>query len=178
MLKKIDRKWVIILASSFIVSFVAFIVKNQIFNIISFVLQIPNLNFILGFIVSVINIIHKIKFKKITFSKSMTFSQFREPFDNITSFISNPITIVCSFSLFKGVYLQQIKNIIYYPKFDGLEIGFLWVIASYLLFNAISDSLTELIEIIKRTENVVVPQPLDENQYQHMQQGNGQQTTN
>lgn len=69
----------------------------------------------------------------------MSFNEFRIPVEDILSFVGNPITLVCSVSLAKGLFLQTTHDINYFPFFQSLELNFIGLVTVYLFFVAIMD---------------------------------------
>ena len=77
----------------------------------------------------------------------MSFNEFRIPLEDILSFIGNPVTLVCSMSLAKGLFLQTSERIMYFPFFQSVELGFIALVTSYLFFI----SMMELIRNVRET---------------------------
>jgi hypothetical protein len=84
------------------------------------------------------------KTRKYDFSPSMSFSQFKIPFEDFFS----PITVVCSLSLAKGLFLQTSENAPYFPLFHGIDFIFIWIVTVYLLFISTMEFAIHVKEII------------------------------
>jgi hypothetical protein len=147
MLKKFDWKYssiAIILIIGFVLSHIFY---NHILYYIKCFFYIPELNVYAGAIAIIFTILHKIKGRKINFDADMSFKDFRASIGDIISFVDNPIILVGSFALAKGLYLQYFDNTIYFPFLKGYELTFILLVTLYLLFI----SLMELWKNIKET---------------------------
>lgn len=108
-------------------------------------------------------ILAKIKYKQLSFSKPMTFSQFRVPIEEVWSFVSNPITLVCSLSLAKGLFLQIQNKKTVFNGFTDLELSFIGIVVAYLLFDGIIDFIKNFKLALSKTNTITaVPEPIEE----------------
>ena len=156
--KRLDLKYIflfIFISASIVLSL---IFSAQILAGLKLLFSLPFLNLYVGVFAAIVTITHKIKNKEIKFSSTMSFNEFKIPFENILSFISNPITIVCSISLAKGIFLRYYENIQYFQFFSNLEIIFIGIVTAYLLFISIMELIKNIKEIFLRIEEAIPKQ--------------------
>src|SRR5690606_18094912 len=134
MLKRLDWKYIgvaVLLLTGAIISYVC---RSEILIGLKNFFEIENLNYFAGGISTIFMLTHKIKMRKFNFSASMSFNEFIISVEDILSFIGNPITLVCSMSLAKGLFLQTTDNVQYFPFFKSIELTFIGLITAYLIF--------------------------------------------
>jgi len=147
MIKKLDWKYI-----GLVIFFFALLISTKVYsdlimkNIKSF-FEIEYLNLFAGGISTVFMFTHKIKTQKLKFNSTMSFHEFRIPFEDILSFIGNPITLICSISLAKGLFMQTSEDIQYFPFFQSIELSFIGAVTAYLIYI----SVMELVVNIKET---------------------------
>jgi len=96
----------------------------------------------------------------------MSFNEFKIPVENLLSFVSNPITIVCSLALAKGIYFQLAEGVQYFPFLNGVEITFVAIVTAYLLFISILELGKHFAEIFTKSNlNVSVLAAISEEQF-------------
>jgi hypothetical protein len=117
--------------------------------------------YLLAGVSATITILHKIKLRKLTFSENMSFETFKIPFEDVFSFISNPVTLVCSYSLARGLFLQCTGQEIYFPRLSGTEIGFITIVIGYLLFLSLWQLIRSFWQLILKQPESVTPQASD-----------------
>jgi hypothetical protein len=137
---KIDIKYIIIFSTIIAVAILAHNYKRELFICTENILSNIALQNALGLISFAASVVSKIKHKKISFSNKMAFSQFKIPIEEILSFISNPISIMCSISLARGLFTQLIahKQTIF-NGFSALELTFITLVVFYLLYDGFID---------------------------------------
>lgn len=146
--KKLDWKYIGIAALLFTGAITSYVFRSQILSGIKNIFEIENLNYLVGGVATIFMLTHKIKMRKFKFSASMSFNEFRTPVEDILSFIGNPITIVCSISLAKGIFLQTANSIQYFPFFQSLELTFIGLVTAYLIFISVMELLNNIKETI------------------------------
>lgn len=144
---KIDWKNTILIGILFFAGLLGYLYQQLVLESLKHFFELPELTFFAGGIAAIFTIVHKLKTRKVKFSSSMSFSEFRVPFEDILSFLSNPVTIVCSISLAKGLFLQTTNGTKYFPLFGNTELTFVGLVTAYLLYI----SIMELIKNIKET---------------------------
>lgn len=147
MFRRLDWRYIGVAALLFTVAITSYVCRSEILTSLKTFFEIENLNYFAGGIATIFMLTHKIKMRKFKFSASMSFNEFRIPVEDILSFIGNPITLVCSISLAKGLFLQTADNVQYFPFFQSLELTFIGLVTAYLIFI----SLMELLNNIKET---------------------------
>lgn len=164
-----DLRWFGTLVGLIALFLVFYNYKGVFMNWLISFFSIKDIGLFLGAIASITSIVHKLKYKKIVFNPTMTFGQFKEPLETLTSFISSPIALVCSFSILKNLFLQYANKQISFTNFDTLEISFLWIVAGYLMFNSSSVLILDLKEVFSKIQPTENPEPLSENEYLNTQ---------
>ncbi|MEI9918947.1 MAG: hypothetical protein WDO14_09120 [Bacteroidota bacterium] len=158
-LNRIDWKYVWIILGLSFASALTYKFSGEIITAIKTFFEIRDLNIIAGGIAAIITITHKIKKRRLKFSPSMSFTAFRIPIEDLMSFVGNPITLVCSISLAKGVFYQAWGDetwgsVYYFPHFKGWEVTFIGIVTAYLFFISLMDLLRHVKETLLR--NAVV----------------------
>jgi hypothetical protein len=161
-LRDFDWKYALLATFLFSSSVLAYLYNAQILLAIKGFFDIEGLNFFAGLIATVFTLTYKIKTRSLKFSPSMSFNEFRIPVEDILSFIGNPVTLVCSISLAKGLFLQTSENTQYFPFFQSVELGFIALVTSYLFFLSIMELLKNIRETLRKkafsnTEVTAVP---------------------
>jgi hypothetical protein len=147
MKKGIDWKSTLITLALVAVGLLGYIFRIEILTSLKTFFEFKELTIYSGGLATIFTISHKLKTRKIKFSPNMSFNEFRIPFEDILSFVSNPITIVCSISLAKGLFLQSTDGDKYFPLFGSMELSFVGLVTAYLLFI----SMMELVKNMKET---------------------------
>ncbi len=148
MFKQLDWKYIGLAALLFAGAITSYVFRSQILIGLKNFFEIENLNYFAGGIATIFMLTHKIKMRKFKFSASMSFNEFRIPVEDILSFIGNPITLVCSISLAKGLFLQTADSIQYFPFFQSLELTFIGLVTAYLIFISVMELLNNIKETI------------------------------
>ena len=94
-----------------------------------------------------IDITHTLKYRNFAFSHSMSFTQFKKSFEFVTSFIGNPITLVSSVALAKGLFFHWTDKEAFFPLFQNLELVFIAIVTSYLLVTSVLELKQHFMEI-------------------------------
>lgn len=165
MLNKIDIKYIIFLIAVGLAAFVSYCFKEQILILLSNFFGWKHLNFVAGGFASVVTIVHKIKHRKLNFKKTMTFSEFNTPFSELFSFALNPVTLVCALSLAKALFLQFFNNFGFFNYFSAVELTFVGIVTSYLLYTSLIELFNDLSEIIiKSSIQYETPKPVNKDE--------------
>ena len=112
MFKKADLKYIFLVLFLLVSAGLADVFHNLIIHWIRNFFEFSELNLYAGGLATIITILHKIKTRKFIFSPTMSFNDFKIPLEELLSFISNPITLVCSLSLAKGLFLQISEHVL------------------------------------------------------------------
>jgi hypothetical protein len=162
MLKRINLKYTCLILLLCISIGVAHYYQSSIIHWIKVFFEFPELNLYAGGIATIITVCHRIRIGKLTFSPAMSFNEFKKPMEELLSFLSNPITIVCSLSLAKGLFLQISEHIAYFPYFNELEIVFTAIVTAYLLYVSIMDLGKRFLETISNSDTEMpIPKTVD-----------------
>ncbi len=147
MFKQLDWKYIGLAFLLLAGEIISYNFRSEILIGLKHFFEIENLNYFAGGVATVFMLTNKIKTRKFKFSASMSFNEFRIPVEDILSFIGNPITLVCSISLARGLFLQTTGSVQYFPFFQSLELTFIGLVTAYLIFI----SVMELLNNIKET---------------------------
>jgi hypothetical protein len=165
MFKNWDWKYIGVAILLSVVLIASYILRSEIFIWLKNFFEFENLNFWVGGVATILMLTHKIKTRKFKFSATMSFNEFRIPVEDILSFVGNPITLVCSVSLAKGLFLQITDDIKYFPFFKNLELTFIGLVTAYLFFLAIMDLRKIFIETFVNGDlKTEEPMPIPENE--------------
>lgn len=145
--KNIDWKYTVLIIVLVLLGFFGHLFRTEILEGLKAFFELKELTLFAGGLAIIFTITHKLKTKKIRFNSSMSFNEFRRPFEEVLSFLSNPVTIVCSISLAKGLFLQTTNGVKYFPLFGTMELTFVGLVTAYLLYI----SVMELIRNMKET---------------------------
>lgn len=148
MFKQLDWKYIGLATVLITGTIISYVLRSQILFGLKYFFELENLNYFAGGFSIIFMLTHKIKMRKFKFSASMSFNEFRIPVEDILSFIGNPITLVCSFSLAKGIFLQTADSIQYFPFFQSLELTFIGLVTAYLIFISVMELLNNIKETI------------------------------
>jgi len=110
------------------------------------ILSLPDLNLYAGGLATIFTILDKVKGRKIELKKIMTIKEFSATIGDVISFIDNPVIIVGSLTLVKGLFFQLTEDKIFIPL-QGVELTFIIIVTLYLLYS----SLLELWNTIRGT---------------------------
>ena len=158
---KLDMKYIWYLLGVLVVSSLVYFFWLPIRDTITQIVQLEWLNFGIIVLTAAVTVLHKIKFRKIAFKANMSFSDFKIPFEELFSFVSNPITVVCSFSLARGLFLQCTGQKTYFPLLSNTELIFIAIVIGYLLFLSLSEFVRNLVELITVQPQMVMPKATD-----------------
>lgn len=114
----------------------------------------PQLNLASGALSATITIVYKIKFRKFSFTPNMSFNDFKIPVEDFISFFSNPVTFVISLSLARSLFLQSIGYQTYFKHFTDIELIFIAIVTSYLLYISSMELIRYFKVIAFKTETV------------------------
>ena len=134
---------------------------SEIKRAITIMFNLEWLEYLLVGLSAIITILHKTKFRKLKFSENMSFAQFKVPLEEILSFVSNPITLVCSYSLARGLFLQCTGQEVHFPHFTGIQIAFVTIVIGYLLYSSLWELIRRFWELATRQPQLVTPQASD-----------------
>lgn len=148
-MKNLDWKYIGLMIFLGVLAFASFLFKKQAFILFSFLFNHEWLVVVIGIISAIIDITHTIKHKNFSFTHNMSFTQFKNSFEYLFSFIGNPITLVSATILAKGLFLQWTEEKVYFPFFQSLELIFIAMVALYLLIVSSLELKKHFIEIIE-----------------------------
>lgn len=148
-MKDLDWKYIGIMLFLGLLVFLSVSFKDNLFTFFSWLFNHDKLILIIGTISAVIDITHTIKYKNFAFSHNMSFTQFKNSFEFLSSFIGNPITLVSSFALAKGLFLHWTGQEKYFPSFHNLELIFIATVTVYLLVVSSLELKKHFWEILK-----------------------------
>ena len=100
------------------------------------ILNVPDLNLYAGGVATIFTILQKIKSRKIEFKKIMSIKEFSASIGDIISFIDNPILIIGSLTMVKGLFFQITEDIQFIPL-KGVELTFIIIVTLYLLYSSL-----------------------------------------
>lgn len=164
MLKKIDIKYSLLFCSLIIAALLAIRFNVLILTSMESFLVSEWTRIIAGIVSFAATISVRIKYKGLTMKESMSFSQFKIPSEEIWSFVSNPISLVCSLSLAKGLFLQFRNKQVVFVSFSTLELTFIGLVVAYLLFDSTMDLVKNLKKLFSKSNSIVaVPEPIPDN---------------
>ena len=149
-LRHFDWKYAFLAVFLFTCSCLAYFYNAEVLTGIKICFETKGLNYFAGAIATAFTLTYKIKTRTFKFSGSMSFNEFRVPIEDILSFIGNPVTLVCSISLAKGLFLQTSENAMYFPFFQSVELGFIALVTSYLFFISIMELLRNIRETVTK----------------------------
>ena len=161
-MRAIDWKYLFVLLVCTGLAVIAYIFRMEIPLQIKGVLNHEKLNLWAGLTVAIVSIVHMIKFRKVSFHANMSFNEFKVPVEGLLSTITGPITIVCSISLAKGLFMDSIEKVSYFPLFGKLETTFIGIVTAYLLYISIMQFVKNLREVLSSsriTKGVAKPVP-------------------
>lgn len=172
MFKNLDWKYIglaLLLALSVIL---IFMFNGQILVFFKSIFSFKYLNHIAGGTAAIFTILHKIKTKNLKLNPNMSFNEFRVPVEDILSFVGNPVTLVCSISLAKGIFLQYFYDNKYFPFFESIELTFIGLVTAYLFYISLMELITNVKEaftkniidtpkpsVVPQNPNIKVPEP-------------------
>ncbi len=157
-MKKLDWKYILASISLFVGFIFASLFKVELMNNIKMILTYPFLNLYAGAISTIFTILEKYKSKKISFHSKMTFGDFKTSVSELISFIDNPIILVGSLGLTKGLFLYYSENTNYFPFLNSTEILLVVLVTIYLLYTSLSELWTNIIRTyLKQTISNEIP---------------------
>ena len=142
-MKIFDWKYIGITIVLLIVFILSHIFYNQVLYFTKCVLSLRNLNLYAGGVSTIFTILYKVKGRKIEFKKLMSIKEFSANIGDVISFIDNPIIIVGSLTLVKGLFFQITENIVFIPL-QGIELTFIIIVTIYLLYSSILELWTTI----------------------------------
>jgi hypothetical protein len=125
--------WSILLLGTFVLSHLYY---HQVICGIRFVITLPYLNLYAGGVSIIFTVLSKIKLGKISFHGKMSFEDFRASLSDVISFIDNPIIIVGSLGLAKGLFLYYFDSVPFFPFLKNYEITLVLIVTLYLLYTS------------------------------------------
>jgi hypothetical protein len=135
-MKKIDWKYTSFAAFSLLALFLLHKNYDDVLYITKCILSFPFLNLYAGSVATIFTLLDKIKSRKIELKKMMTIKEFSGTIGDVISFIDNPIIIVGSLTLMKGLFFQVTENKEFMPL-DGVELTFIIIVTLYLLYSSL-----------------------------------------
>lgn len=164
--KVLDWNYILLILSLCLASIASYVWSDTIMSGIRSFFQFPLLTLIAGAFSTIVTLCHKIKTRKFQFSQNMSFNDFKFPVEDTLSFLSNPVTIVCSLVLAKGLFLQSESSVSYFPLFDNLQMTFIGIVTSYLIFTSLIELGGNLRDTITNpNKKFEIPQAITEEQY-------------
>ena len=131
------------------VLFLSFYFKKEIITYSKAVLTYPYLLHFAGIVSSVFMIVSKMKQGEININADMSFNEFKIPMEQVLSLLGNPVTLVGSLSLAKGILLQMSGEKTFFPFMQKWELVFITMVTAYLLF-------VSVMELIMNIKNVFI----------------------
>lgn len=162
MVKKFDWKYFIFFLIGGLAIFLSFTFWPSILRAITCFFDTRVTDYFLVSVSALVTVLHRIKFKKINFKGNMSFSEFKIPIEDLLSFVSNPITIVCSISLARGLFLQSTNQATYFPFTTSTEMGFIFIVTVYLMFISFTELIKNGKELLFYDVKTSTPTPVDE----------------
>jgi len=153
-MNRLDTKYIFVFIFIVIILILSLIFTKEILIGLKSIFEIPSLNLIAGLFATVVTTLNKFKNKEFNFSIAMSFSEFRIPLENILSFIGNPITVVCSISLAKGIFLQYYEKLQYFPLFNDVEVMFIAMVTLYLIYISVMEIIREMKNLFLKVEKI------------------------
>lgn len=135
-MKIFDWKYIGIAAGLILGFVLTHIFYPEVLHFTKYILNIPDLNLYAGGLATIFTILQKIKTRKIEFKKIMSIKEFSASIGDIISFIDNPILIVGSLTLVKGIFFQLTEKIQFIPL-TGVELTFIIIVTLYLLYSSL-----------------------------------------
>ena len=92
----------------------------------------------------------RVCWNEIQFKAKQSYSDFSEGFKVIVELLEKPSILASAFTLLAGLYTQSFGNNCtncYFPKFNELEIAFLWPVSIYLILDASSATVKNFNDI-------------------------------
>lgn len=164
MSKKLDFKYFLGLILFGSITLFCYCKKDTVLVQISCFFNWKHLNFCAGGIATIVTIVHNIKHRKLNFRPQMTFNEFNAPFSELMSFAMNPITLVCSLTLAKTVFIQFSSGNSPFSSFSSVELTFIAIVTTYLLYTSTLELINRLIEILTNSnKHFETPQAVEEN---------------
>lgn len=136
MMKIFDWKYTGIAAGLILGFILSHIFYSEILFSIKCILNLPDLNLYAGGVATIFTILQKIKSRKIAFKKMMSIKEFSASIGDIISFIDNPILIVGSLTMVKGLFFQLTEDKEFIPL-KGVELTFIIIVTLYLLYSSL-----------------------------------------
>lgn len=149
-MRKFDWKYfmfAIILITGFILFRLNYI---AVMNSIQWFLSLPNLSLYFGSIATIFTLLGKFKSGKIAFNSRISFVDFRASISDIVSFVDNPIVIVGSLGLAKGLFLYYLGNVKYFPFLNSYEIILVLLVTLYLLYISLLELWNNIIKTFSK----------------------------
>lgn len=156
-MRKVDKKYLISFVTLFIVSFLYPFFKAEILDVIKCIISSKYFLLIITLFVFLVTILHKIKFKEISFSNFTNIKTVKEVFSEIISAVTEPSTFVCSIAIIKGLFLDYFFKDNYFFKFNDAEKTFLFIAAFYFLTHTFIEIKVQAIELFADTASIEEP---------------------
>ena len=112
------------------------IFNNEVLSCTKCILSLPDLNLYAGGVATIFTILHKVKDRKIEWKKMLTIKEFSATIGDVISFVDNPIIIVGSLTLLKGLFFQLTEGKVFI-QLVGVELTFIVIVTLYLLYSSL-----------------------------------------
>lgn len=167
-MKIFDLKYTGIAIVLLIGFFLSHIFYDNVLYFTKCVLSVPNLNLYAGGVSTIFTILYKVKSRKIEFKKLMSIKEFSANIGDVISFIDNPIIIVGSLTLVKGLFFQITENVVFIPL-QGIELTFIIIVTIYLLYSSILELWATIYGTCwKNIVSLATPHPTTSTEVQNM----------
>lgn len=156
-MKQFDLKYISIMIVIASLVFISKFMSQHILTGVLSVLEFEYSLFILGSIAVVVELAHNLKFKTdLALTQNMSFNQFKNKFEYVFSIIANPLTIVSSFALAKGLVFSYTDKYDYFPYFNNIELSFIGIVTMYLMVVSILELWSNFVEVVRKEKTVII----------------------
>jgi len=156
-----NYQYIIMLFISIVICVVTHFKWNSIISIIKLVFSIPNLNFWAGGFALILSLLVRMKENEISLKNHIAFNDFKQIIEEIFSyFAGGSITLICSISLAKGLFLQWRGVDTYFMNFEQWELIFIFLITLYLLFISLREVVRDFVKLLPNKKGFT-PQPIE-----------------
>ncbi len=156
MVKGVDTKYILIFIAIISLSFIVVFNKHDTLDFLKAIMTLNHLGFCLSVMFFTIAILHKLKYNNYGKLKSADFNDFKSILLDLISTVMNPVTLLCSISILKGLFLLKFYGIKYFDFFSSNELFFLAIVGFYFLIKSGLELKTMIVELFFRTSDVTL----------------------
>lgn len=146
MKRKIDLKYFAFSIGLLIAFYYTNKTYSQLLLIIKSIITYPKLGLYAAAVSTIFTILPKIKTHTFSFSSKMSFKEFRASINDIISFIDNPIVLVGTLAILKGIFIYYTENNRFFPLFNQYEITLILLVSLYLLVTSLLELWKNIID--------------------------------